>query len=368
MDKQTEIQREILKALPTPCHGLLNIAPRVGKTRLGIFLIKKHKSKKTLWVTPSTKLRDVDIPEEFKKWKELKLLDTVDIVCYPSLKNQKGKYDLIIFDEYQDLTWNAVNSITTGKIKYSNIIGLSGTHPNNKQKQDIYDYLKLPIIYKMTIDEAVDKKIIAPYNINMIACKLDDTKKNAKSGNKNNVFYTTETQKYDYLTNIINITKANVRSRGNLKFLYLNRARFIYNLPSKIEYAKKLIDSLKGKTLVFSGSIKTAEALSKYTYHSKTNDEDLQAFLNGKIEVLSCVNSGGVGFTFNNIDNLVLVQTNSNNKGTGTQKIARALVKRDSYVANIYILYVKDTVDEDWAIKTLKDFNSSNVKYINSEQ
>ena len=93
------IQQQIVESLPNPCHGLLNLAPRVGKTKIGIDVIKKEKSKKILWVTPNTKLRDEDIPAEFKQWKATSYLKKTDIICYASLASHKGKYDKVILDD-----------------------------------------------------------------------------------------------------------------------------------------------------------------------------------------------------------------------------------------------------------------------------
>ena len=45
----------------------------------------------------------------------------------------------------------------------------------------------------------------------------------------------------------------------------------------------------------------------------------------------------------------------------------RSLVLQDDYIACIYILVVRNTVDEDWLKKVLDDFNTSNVEYINSK-
>ena len=45
----------------------------------------------------------------------------------------------------------------------------------------------------------------------------------------------------------------------------------------------------------------------------------------------------------------------------------RSLVLQEGYEANIYILVVKNTVDEDWLKKVLNDFDKDKVEYINSK-
>lgn len=94
-----KVQKLILQEIGSNPHGLLLLAPRIGKTKIGIDIIKRDKPKKILWITPSTKLRDKDIPEEFATWKAKTYLKKATIVCWASLSSVKGHYDLIIMDE-----------------------------------------------------------------------------------------------------------------------------------------------------------------------------------------------------------------------------------------------------------------------------
>lgn len=361
---RNEIQKKILDSLPETTHGLLRLAPRVGKTKIGIDIIKKEKPKKVLWVTPNTKLRDEDIPAEFKQWKATSYLKRTDIICYASLANHTGNYDKIILDEYQDLTQANVEPLLKGKITYGTILGLSGTHPKHKEKQDLYDKLGLKSLVEMSIDEAVESGLIAPYKIKVIELRLDNKNKNIVAGSKTKTFMQTEEARYSYLTRLINSKMFS--GQPVPQFFYINRMRFLYNLKSKHEFVKKFISKLKGRTLTFTGSIAQAEDLCKHTYHSKTTDEDLQKFMRGEIDSLACVNAGGVGYTYRDVDNFVVAQVNSNGKGDSTQKIARSLVLQEGYVATIYLFCVIGTVDEDWVKKVLKDFDSNNVEYISA--
>lgn len=360
-DRNT-IQKEIVDSLPSPCHGLLNLAPRVGKTKIGIDIIKREKPKKILWVTPSAKLRDVDIPQEFKKWKALTYFRKTDVICYASMNKHKGNYDLIILDEYQDITENNVLPLYSGNITFNNIIGLSGTHPKHQEKLGIYDRLNLKILNSISIDDAVGQGLIAPYDIEVIECRLEPSKKTVKAGSKTKPFINTEERHYAYLTRIINAKLFSGQVVPT--FFYINRMRFLYNLKSKNDFAKRFVKKLKGRTLVFTGGIPQANHISKYSYHSKTDDKDYLAFQEEKIDSLACVNQGGVGNTYRNVQNFVIVQVNSNKKGDATQKIARSLVLQEGYRAKIYILVVVNTVDEKWKDKVLEDFDKKNIKHV----
>lgn len=360
--EKSEIQREIVESLPMPCHGLLNLAPRVGKTKIAIDIIKREKPFKVLWVTPNTDLRDIEIPKEFVEWKAKTYLKKTDIICYASLASHTGKYDIIILDEYQDITLNNVEPILKGRITYNTIIGLSGTHPKHEEKINIYSQLDLEILLSISIDEAVEKKLIAPYRITVIECKLNSRDRDIKGGSKTNPFFQTEESRYQYLTKLISDKLDNYQIVP--KHYYLNRMRFIYGLKSKNEFARKLVKKLKGRTLVFTGGIDLAEKMCKHTFHSKTDDTDFKMFKSGEINTLACVNSGGVGSTYRDVDNFVIVQVNSDKKGDATQKIARSLVLQDNYIANIYILCVVNTVDEKWKDKVLEGFDTKNVTHV----
>ena len=359
------VQQEILDNISNPAHGLLQLSPRIGKTKLGIDIIKREKPKKVLWITPNTKLRDEDIPAEFKQWKATSYLRKTDIICYASLANHTGNYDKIILDEVQDLTISNCTPLLNGKIKYKTIVGMTGTLPKHKDKLDLYNKLELKSLAEMSIDEAVENNLIAPYKIKIIEIDLDARDKYIVGGSKAKPFMQTEKARYEYLTKLINIKLFS--GQPVPKFFYLNRMRFLYNLKSKHEFAKKLISKLEGRTLIFTGSIAQAESLCKHTYHSKTDDILLKKFLEGKIDKLACVNAGGVGYTYRGVNNFVITQINSNSKGDSTQKIARSLVLQDDYIACIYILVVRNTVDEDWLKKVLQDFDIKNVEYISSK-
>jgi len=360
-----QIREKIVNSLPKNPHGLLVISPRFGKSRLAIDLIKRDKPKKVLWVTPNTKLKKEDIPNEFVKWDCEALLESVEIITYSSLHKVKGECEMVILDEYQNITYNNCVNLLDGTLKYKNILGLSGTPPKHNDKIDILIELHLSELYEMSIEEAVQSKIIADYNITVIKIPLNSKDKNSKAGSKEKPFFTTERANYDYLTQDIENIKSTKGSTKVPFFKYLNRMRFIHNVKSKHDYAKKLFNSIKGRTLLFTSSIKLAEDICKDTYHSKTDQEKLDLFIEGKIDKLACVNAGGTGFTFTNIDNLIVCQTDSNMSGNSLQKMCRSLVYQgEDYKANILILCCKDTVDEEWVTKSLEGFNPKKIKII----
>jgi len=137
------------------------------------------------------------------------------------------------------------------------------------------------------------------------------------------------------------------------------------NSPSKEDALKFLIKKLEGqRTMVFSSSIKQCDSLFKHTYHSKTDNKDLLAFKKGEIDLLGLVNAGGTGHTYKEIDNLVVVQADSDKNGLTSQKVSRTLLQQPSYKATIWVLSLMGTQDEKWVDSFLKRFDRKKVNYI----
>ena len=96
--EKKELQKEIIDIIDNK-SGRVLAAPRIGKTKLMIDIIKKYKYKSILWVTPSSKLAEYDIPDEFIKWKAKKYLKNTIISTWASLNKITGHFDFIILDE-----------------------------------------------------------------------------------------------------------------------------------------------------------------------------------------------------------------------------------------------------------------------------
>lgn len=428
-DSRTLEREKILSELEYPVHGLLLLAPRVGKTILGMEIIKKENCSKVLWVTSEAKLRDEKLPAEFDKWDFSELNFIVEITTYASLPKSIGHYDKIILDEWQHITERNCENLLNGKLTADSIMGLSGTDPKDAKKQRILTDLGLHILMDISIDKAVDKDLIADYQINLIEVELENYKKDVLVSFNNKSFYITEKQRYDNLTKsidkhtvenvvdtnletkIITIKGKNFRlkeftpkfkcdkaylilegetsigyivlkgskisgkyfdlniSNNDLyrkvpEFLIFSRLHLIYNLKSKLNVVKSLLSKLEGRSIIFSGSTEFADKISSCTYHSKSKDKDLnyQRFQEGKEQILSCVNMGGTGHDFTNVENFIIVQANSDKQGNTTQKLSRSLLRQKNYKAKIFIIVAKNTVDEIWVSSALENFDQNKIR------
>lgn len=328
-----------------------------GKSKIFVDIVVKEKVP-TLLVVPTEKLRDRNWKEEFKKWKQLTIFNKyVKICCYASLKNQDlSKFKLVGLDEVHNVT---INNIQVFRHHYNRlkIICLTATEPRDLQKQNIiYNMIKCPVLYKLTLKDAITLGIVAPLNIYVHELSLNQVKnipveyKDKKTG-ENKTFYQSELEMYNY------INKRLYKKLHPTQFDYLFRAKFIYNSRTKTEYTKKLLESLpeNKRILIFSQSIKQIEELIKEVYHSKIDDKYYNLFVNEKINRLGVVSALNEGDNIKNLDIGIIVQGTSNPKDM-FQRIGRIIRYRDNHTAEIHLIILKDTVDETWYQDILQDY------------
>ena len=346
--------------------GLLAMATGTGKSKIAVDEAKEqHKLKKkkfkALLVVPTEKLRDVNWKKEFVKWKAEKTWDIIQRECYASLAKIQGDYDLVILDEAHYIT--EANSIFFKKNKVKSILALTATPPKDITKQLILKKIA-PTIYKYTLEQAVEDGLVAPFNIIVIEAPLNKVDRNILSGSKAKPFMQTEEAKYEYLCKkVVNLQYAQV-SADVKKWAYLNRMRFIYNLPSKTALAKKVIATkLKGRYLVFGGGINQIEELmAPDVYHSKSTDKYYNSFMAEKTNTLGAVRALKEGHDIPNLDMILVVQLTAQELDI-IQQIGRVVRWRKGHVATVYILIASGTKDEDWLESALQGFDQSKITF-----
>jgi len=359
---RADIEQKILKSIPRQKRVRLHLAPRFGKTKLMIQVIQRDDPQKILWVTPSRHLADNDIPNEFKKWNAEEYLPKLEVTTWSALKNHTGKYDLIVLDEEQFATEANCHQILKSALK-GRIITMTGTPSTREDKNDLYRAMRMQVAYQLSIDEAVALGIISDYNITVFYVQMDETQ-NIEKESKGQVFYTSEAEHYQRMNR--KATSFYGGSHNTIPWAIAERTRLIKSSPTKKELAKRIIyHKCTGRSLIFSPFIDYAEALCPATYHSKSESKiALEKFQAGAIKQLAIVNAGAVGFTFRGIEQLLIVQMDSNKTGLSTQKISRALLKEENKSVEIYVLCLRDTQDEKWVREGLKEFDSTKIKYI----
>lgn len=360
------LQKEVLsKIIKHDGHGIVALSTGSGKTKIAIDYIKYLKNPSVLWVVPTIMLRDYGIPEEFVKWDASDLFERcVETICYSSLnKLEKEHFDLVVLDEGHKLT--PVNAEFFDKNIWNRVLLLSATIPHEQEKRDIIRSLRLSVIHSLEVNDAADKKIVAEFTVNVISVELDYNDRYIEKKRKadGQSFFVTEGSQYDFWCNIID------RTPNPGKHLYFSRMRVIYNSKTKFEVAKAVLNKIPEdkRVLIFCSNIDQADRICRYTYHSKTTDDDYRAFNNKQIDRLAVVNALTEGHNMVDVDYAVMIQVNSNARNF-IQKQGRAIRWRPGHKAMIYIIKLLDTVDEKWVEASLENIDQKRIRNFKYEK
>lgn len=341
-------------------------APRSGKTLTFLDYFVKNSYKKVLWIVPDTNIRDKKLPEEIAKWSMKSKLRVIPVL-YSGLKKYKNtSWDAVVGDEIHKLTESSFEHLNT--IEAKKFIICTGTFPNKKEKIDLIAKLNCELVYSFTVANAVENKSISDFLITLKRFKLDSVSNiqveyTDKFDNQRKVFYTSELKRYSYTMNKIEKNKSLGKHKSN-HLLYLGLARELSSLPIKIEYCKKFIkDNPDKRYLIFSPTRKISEEIGEYCYNGNTTDEYYKKFNKKEINYLILVNKGGTGETYEDVDGCILMDVNSSNTII-QQKILRTVVFREKYIADIQILISKNTIQEEWILKSLYDIDKSKIVII----
>ena len=292
---------------------------------------------------------------QFEKWGGEEYLDRLEVTTWSSLKKAQGKYDLIVLDEEQFATEINCIPLIKNKLKGKKI-SMTGTPSTRSDKEEILFKAGLrKIVYRLSIEEAVALEIISDFKITIVAVDLDN-----RLGTTVDYGNRSERDVYELLD------KRAVKSyqNGSIPYEIIERANFIKKSQTKLKLAKHILERYCGdsRTLVFSPYIDIAEELCEHSYHSKSDSkESLVKFQSQEINRLSLVNAGGVGFTYEGVENVVIMQIDSNKTGLSTQKIARSLLKQGDKQVNVYVLVLDETQDVVWVNTALASFDRNKV-------
>lgn len=353
------------------CRGTPEMATGVGKSRIAIMAIKKQFDKNPnsniVIAIPTTSLRDTDWPDEFIKWDVKHLLDKVKLVTHVSLPNIKiqGDIDLLILDECHHLTIKMCEVFE--KYQIWSRMGLSALLPTISEdfaRRTLLDKY-FPVVFRITLDDALDLKVITDFEIMLLKFHLDDKNMNVKGGTEKMPTMVTEQTHYEKLTRQLGI----VKSKGGAGFYFIQkRMELIMNLPTKKQLAKEIMQYLIKdglRTIVFCGSQDQSDSLGgpNNSYHSgkKNRDSILKAFNNKEINYLCCVKALNEGKNLVEIDQSFIVQASAQLKDL-IQRLGRNVRWREDVVAKIIILVAANTIDEVWINNALYTFDKRKIK------
>ena len=338
-------------------HGILMLAPRFGKIRTSIIILKELKPKNILICYPDKKIE--------KSWKEdfdeLKYDDSnVTYTTHLSVKKYvKNFYDIVIIDEIHTLSDNQIEAYKELFKTNDVILGLTGTLSEWTEKT-LSEELYMDVVATYPIEKAIEEGVIVDYKITVVTVPLDNVKLNDYKGKKK-----TEKKHFDGISWVINKLQY---SGGDAMFMRLARMRVIQSSLAKTNATKALLAKHKNeRVLVFCGTTAIADNLGIPSYHSKSSEKELfQQFAEGEGNHLAVVKIGNSGITYKPLDKIIINYFDSNAENLA-QKINRCMAMEyntPDKKAHIYIVSSNEPIELKWLKSALSFFNKDKVSYI----
>ena len=391
---KSRIQEQALNALhKNGGSGLITAATGVGKSRIPIIYAKdvRIEDDGIALLVPTEKLRDENWKEEFSKWDADNLWDKTTSLCYASASKVKGKkFSVAIVDECHNITELSMEFFRDNEIR--DVICLTATEPEDEGKRLMIKEISKEHVFDLPLDKAVELGIVAPYEIRVVFCDLNNTDKTVMNKTfKGQVYYRTEKEQYDYLSSIIDSFTGcalTINQMQTRKFRIMERMRFIYDLESKIKCGKYILDNLipkEDRTLIFCGSIDQTIKMcdrryfSKPSYSKKTATKEriekvesqlpyyeaskgYNDFKKGKINRLSVIKSVNEGDNIENLDSALVLQLTSKELDI-IQRLGRIIRYREGHSATMYIVCALGTQDFEWLQSAISSFNQDRISY-----
>jgi superfamily II DNA or RNA helicase len=365
MDIREKIQLEAREAFLSAEQGILQIAMRVGKTRVGWLILQElfqwgFGVPKILILYPDNRIRE-SWSDEQTKMGNVRFNAEITYSNYDSIhKHISQPWDAVIFDEVHATSDRQKDYMKVLIDDNRYVLGLTGTLSNDSERE--LTEMGLPVLMKYTIDDAVRDGIIAPYKIFVHMVELDNVVKEQNKKGK----WLTEKQRYNNYTYVIEELKENGK---DTMFLRLHRNRVLQNSIAKRKKTLKLIQQHEGeRVMVFTGLKKISESLGIPYYHSTSkNQETFEQFKRGDINVMAVVNMARLGVTFQGLDTLI-INSFVGNEETVSQIIGRCLNKdlnNHAKVGHVHIICSTE-VDEIKKLHTaLADFDKEEIVWLN---
>lgn len=323
---------------------------------------------KWLILVPET-LQIINLQNDIKKHNMEHIYEKIeDIICYASLHKFENTTHNIWLNEVHRLS--ECRTDISKSISYKKIIADSATISG-----DIKDRLATLgsfHYFRLSLKKAIETGIIPSPTIYTIGISPNDTIKRNKVMFGKKTLMLTDKQKIENIEKSLRYWKMRIIDNpGEVwitgKFNKLGSERKTFFAQAKTEALKKLLTSLKGKRYVcFTGSTAQCDEIGeKLAVHSKKgkkhNEKVLEAFNNKLISSIYFHKMGSEGMNLNGIEAAIIVQLGTGNDDnlSTIQKGGRAM---RSLCPEIYILYCKETKDEEWLNKALKEYNPSWIK------
>ncbi len=352
MNKKDIIQSECIDAIGNKKRAGVVLGTGTGKTLLGLKHMITRYTDACLFLVVAPKL---SIHQEWlsqaKEHGFEYLIPHMQFVTYLSLTKLNYNYDYVYLDECHNLKYHHGDWLS----QYDGpVLGMTGSYPKPRSEES-YDVCQqfCPVVYKYDIDKGIEDKILNDYKIFIHLLNLNKQRTvKIKNGG-----YMSEVDNYKMWTRHVD------NARGQQQVINrIMRMKAMQSYPTKVNYAKRLLNMQTDKTLVFTDYTEQADLICEHVYHSKEpkSKENLDLFKSGKISKLSSVLQIAEGANIPNLKVGIIMHAYANEKKL-KQKIGRFLRLNPNEKSIVHLLCYNDTVDLKWCKQSLKDFDRNKI-------
>lgn len=380
-------QQEALEVWKKTRKGTLNLCTGFGKTYLALMVIEymykilNKKDFKCLIIVPTEIIRDVVFPKEFEKFGLKWLLPYCEISCIQTVyKYENVHYDIVVCDEIHNYMYKGgTKDYEYYKFfennTFDSILGLSASIDN-----DILAALNkiAPIIYRLSLDEAVKLGIVSPFKIFNVEISLTDEE--AKELKRLTSIYSYYERllggSYYAFSNAIKyLSSDNPEEKKNAlvyRSMVKKRKDLLNNAINKVGCTKNILKYFNDSNgIIFSESIERASELIEgnekaIVYHSKLKKRERTEAINRlndkrtKVRYISAVRALNEGLSIDSIEFAIITAGNSKVKDM-IQRIGRSCRFVEGKEAYIIRLYIKGTQEEKWVRTSQEEFSKENI-------
>lgn len=346
------------------CNGIFLGCTGSGKTIAAMYCIQE-KDVNTLIVVPTIALMNQWKDEIFEHLGEEvglignnnKKISRITIAVVNSIRNIDLSYfDMIVLDEaHRYGSIENIRPILRNEFKYK--LGITATLKRSDGQHRQLERLIGPVVCEYTTEHAVKQGVLSNFEIINVGVDL----------------LPLERDKYDKHTSTIDLNSFQgmfqaVYNQGHPRWheavaavrATTWRKSVISNAKNKMKALVEIVKENKDKKIIiFNETIKMAETERKLLkkegfeseiYHSKKkNQESIEKFRNGEVNILISVKSLNEGLDVRDVDVGIRVAGTNQDRDT-IQRLGRSLrVVEGKEVAKYYQIYCRDTV-EKWQI------------------
>lgn len=369
-EERRKIQLEAVQALEdSDYNGVFLLPTGTGKSWVLIEclkrLSKRYGKNIDIWyLCNSVDLRDKDFPAEMRTWRAKGLLENMILMCYQTAYKIEGEaVDVLIADEFDySLTPEYMKVYLNNNFRHR----ILTTAYIAEDKLDLLDEIDIDIVYNKGLQEIEDKEVVNKseyYYVNFLMSNA-------------------ETLEYHKLTKKISDLihkKSNDKTKARyyqvqIDFAIRERKRFINSLDTSASICKRLLKNIyeedkKSKMLIFCELTKQADKICKYTYHNKSDPENLDKFRKDEIQALAVCGKVNRGVNINNIQHVILESCNRS-KTQLIQRLGRGKRLKSDELLKVYFLIpcylegnkIKYTKVKEWVETAAEDLDLKDAK------